>query len=189
MNIFRSVVAAVLFTGSSAALAELRQPGIPIPLSALINGDFEADGIPNVLPRSWSHVGSGYVAYTTPSPATGAFSVAITVSSAQATFGGVGQCLSAVPYRGRTILFDGAMRTEQVSEGYAGLWLRIDGAGGQPLFLDNMNDRPIVGTTDWNRYGISVTVPSNATGICLGAISTGFGYAYVDDLHFTSYQF
>jgi len=56
----------------------------------------------------------------------------------------------------------------------AGLWLRADGLSG-PLVIDNMQDRPLRGTTDWRRASIVLDVPEQATTLHFGALLSGAG--------------
>lgn len=97
------------------------------------------------------------------------------------TFGLANASLPAAPFAGRKIRFSGHIRSEDVSDGYAGLWLRVDGASG-PLGFDNMNERGAVGTTDWKRYEISMTVDPAAKSVVFGALMPGKGAAWFDDL-------
>jgi len=54
----------------------------------------------------------------------------------------------------------------------AGFWLRIDGKENpkQQLGFDNMNNRPVKGTTDWKLYQIVLDVPENSGLINFGAL-------------------
>lgn len=83
---------------------------------------------------------------------------------------------------GHHIKYSGFIRTEGVTQGYAGLWWRNDGANGKPLSLDNMGDRGAKGTTPWTRYEISVDVPADATHINFGVHHAGNGTAWFDSL-------
>ena len=48
---------------------------------------------------------------------------------------------------GKRVRLSGYIKTRDVSQGFAGLWLRVDGPSG-PLAFDNMQDRGVTGTTD-----------------------------------------
>lgn len=82
---------------------------------------------------------------------------------------------------GKRIRLSGYIKTEGVTEGYAGLWLRVDGASGV-LEFDNMNNRGITGTTDWKRYDIELPVAATATNINFGALFPAKGTAWLDSL-------
>src|SRR6218665_3110600 len=65
-------------------------------------------------------------------------------------------------YKGKKIKLLGYIKTENVENGYAGLWMRID----PELGFDNMQDRGIVGTTDWKEYAIELELdPNNTKGV------------------------
>jgi len=88
-------------------------------------------------------------------------------------FGAVMQSITAARYLGRRIRFSAMTRTCEVSD-WAGLWLRADGRSG-PVILDNMQDRPLRGTTDWRQASIVLDVPDWATSLHFGALLTGAG--------------
>ena len=85
-------------------------------------------------------------------------------------------------YQGKKIKLTGYIKTENVENGYAGLWMRIDPSVG----FDNMNDRGITGTTDWKKYEIILDLsPSKAEQIVLGGLLVGTGKMWLDDLTIT----
>jgi C-terminal processing protease CtpA/Prc len=84
-------------------------------------------------------------------------------------------------FQGREILLKGAIKTQSVKSGYAGLWMRIDGEG-QSIAFDNMQKRGIKGTTDWNQYTIKLNYDSDqAKSIHIGGLLVGDGKAWFDD--------
>lgn len=175
---------------SFANLAFADGPGITRNLS------FEADGREGVEPIGWFQVGGGYSAQTIRGGVDGRYALAIFVnpgiastSAAPRLFGGVGQCVPAAYFYGRTVLLTGTISTWNLVDGYAGLWLRVDGPNGQVISLDNMSDRPVFGSTAWNLYGSTADIPYTATQICFGVINTGLGYAYADNLSLTDFSF
>lgn len=82
---------------------------------------------------------------------------------------------------GKRARFSGYIKTEGITNGYAGLWWRVDGASGA-LEFDNMGDRGVTGTTDWKRYDIELPVAADAKNINFGALLTGNGTAWFDGL-------
>ncbi len=97
---------------------------------------------------------------------------------------GFGVVSATIPVRvaaGHRIRFSAAIRTENVAGGRAALFWRADGAQG-PLVLDDMGERGADGTTGWNRYELAGNVPSEATGIGFGALMSGTGTAWFDDM-------
>jgi hypothetical protein len=91
------------------------------------------------------------------------------------------QTIKSDHYRGKRVRFSGYVRSE-VSEGWAGLWMRVDGEHGQRLGLDNMQNRPIKGTTDWTKYEIVLDVPVNSIALTFGVVLAGKGEVWADDL-------
>lgn len=87
-------------------------------------------------------------------------------------------------YSGKRVRMSGFLKSENV-EGMAGLWLRVDQVGSKtPLGFDNMSDRKIKGTTPWKKYEIVLDVPSNASNLAYGALLTGTGQIWFDDIRF-----
>ncbi len=95
------------------------------------------------------------------------------------SFGGLGQSVTAIPYRGLRVRWSIWLRPTQVS-GYAGAWLRVDGAG-RTLAFDNMSTRGLSGTSDWTYVSVVVDVPDNAAVMVLGMLLTGPGDLLADD--------
>lgn len=82
-------------------------------------------------------------------------------------------------YSGKKITLKGYIKTENLEGMGAGLWLRID----PRLAFDNMNDRPVKGTTGWSEYEITLPYdPEKATGVAFGALLRGSGKVWVDDI-------
>ena len=86
----------------------------------------------------------------------------------------------SIDFTGSRIEFRGWLRTEDVS-GWAGLWLREDGEG-RALEFDNMQARGLKGTTDWKQYSITLRLNPEARTMVFGALLTGTGKLWVDDL-------
>ena len=83
-------------------------------------------------------------------------------------------------YAGKKITLVGYVKTENVTEGYAGLWMRIDPS----VAFDNMSSRGIKGTTDWKKYEIVLDVPTNASNLAYGALLNGTGQIWFSNLKF-----
>lgn len=83
---------------------------------------------------------------------------------------------------GHTVRYRGWIRTEDVQDGWAGLWWRIDGPGGTSLGFDNMADRGPRGTTEWTSYALELEVPEGAVNINFGVLLPGTGTAWFDGL-------
>jgi C-terminal processing protease CtpA/Prc len=85
-------------------------------------------------------------------------------------------------YTGSKITLTGYIKTENVTDGYAGLWMRIDPS----IAFDNMEKRGIKGTTGWTKYEITLDMnPGKTKQIVLGALLQGKGKMWVNDLKVT----
>jgi len=82
---------------------------------------------------------------------------------------------------GKRVRLSGYIKSRDVSQGFAGFWLRIDGPSGV-LAFDNMEDRGVTGTTDWERHEIELPVAPGATQIVLGALLPANGTAWFDSM-------
>ena len=81
-------------------------------------------------------------------------------------------------YNGKFIRLSGYVKTENVTDGYAGLWLRID----PQIGFDNMNSRGITGTTDWKEYEITLPLnPKKTDKIVIGGLLVGKGKIWLDN--------
>ncbi|HEX2224630.1 MAG TPA: erythromycin esterase family protein [Thermoanaerobaculia bacterium] len=98
-------------------------------------------------------------------------------------FGVVSQPFPVEAAAGQRIRFSGYLRSEGIANGWAGLWLRVDGPDGA-LGFDNMEPRGVKGTTPWTRYDIELDVPAGARAIYFGALLVGDGTLWVDSLSF-----
>ncbi len=99
-------------------------------------------------------------------------------------FGTLMQECKAGMYAGKKIKMSGIVKSANVTN-WAGLWFRVDQAGStKPLAFDNMQDRPIKGTTGWTKYEIVLDVPSNASILAYGALLSGTGQVWFDNITF-----
>ncbi|MCJ8153557.1 S41 family peptidase [Chryseobacterium sp. SSA4.19] len=85
-------------------------------------------------------------------------------------------------YAGKQITFSGYIKTENVTDGFAGLWMRID----PDIGFDNMQSQGLHGTNDWKKYEITLKLsPKNTEKIVIGALLSGKGKMWVDNLKIT----
>jgi hypothetical protein len=99
-------------------------------------------------------------------------------------FGTLMQQCSPDKYLGKRVRMTGYVKSENVAT-WAGLWLRVDQSGSQqPLSFDNMENRPIKGTTGWKKCEIVLDVPSNSSLIAFGALLAGTGQIWFDNITF-----
>lgn len=102
-----------------------------------------------------------------------------------AEFGNLLQATDAAPYRGKRVRYRAWVRT-QLAPGMnrAGIWLRVDRAEGRRGFFDNMEARPILGTTGWRAYEIVGDVAPDAQTVQFGMLLVGAGQAWLDEASF-----
>ena len=93
------------------------------------------------------------------------------------------QQFRAERFLGKRVRFSAFVKTLEV-EGWAGLWLRLDGKFSVTLKLDNMQNRPIKGTANWNLYSCVLDVPEETELINIGILLTGKGRVWLDDVSF-----
>ena len=141
-------------------------------------------GSESLLPKGWGLAGSNPKGYTVALDESikksGANRARLQAPSKTEGFGTLMQAVLADPYRGKRLELTGFIKSQDVLS-YAGLWMRIDGPS-HLIALDNMSDRPITGTTDWNRYSVVLDVPDNASAIAFGVLLNGSGQAWLDNV-------
>ena len=97
-------------------------------------------------------------------------------------FGALSANVQAAQYRGKRMRFRAALKTQSARR-WAGLWMRVDHVAGQaPLGFDNMSDRPIFGTSDWQIYDVVLDVPEDANTIVFGTLLVGTGELWISDV-------
>ncbi|MBS1560258.1 MAG: hypothetical protein JSS89_01500 [Bacteroidetes bacterium] len=101
-------------------------------------------------------------------------------------FGAFMQTCQPGQYLGHRVRMTGFVKTTNVS-GYASQWFRVD-CDTVMVSFDNMHDggsdRSIKGTSDWARYAIVLDVPPNATSLSYGALLSGTGQIWFDNVAF-----
>jgi hypothetical protein len=140
------------------------------------------------VPAGWGIVGTNSASYTlgvdhgTVHGGSAALTIAGTDTS-RARFSGVGQFLRADTYRGKRVRLRAWVQQQSIVGTDIGLWMRIDGPGVTQGF-DNFSTRPLLGTATWHRVEIILDVPDDAIGIAFGALMSGRGELFVDDMTF-----
>lgn len=85
-------------------------------------------------------------------------------------------------FSGKNLILVGNIKTENITDGFAGLWIRTDDRD-QQLAIELMEKQNLKGTNEWKEY--MVTLPydeGNTTAIHIGAVLTGKGKMWVDSL-------
>ncbi|MFO3789285.1 helix-turn-helix domain-containing protein [Bacillus mojavensis] len=93
------------------------------------------------------------------------------------------QQFKADRYLGKRLRLSCFIKTKGVKH-FASLWMRVDSAAEDVLQFDNMSNRPITGTTNWNHYAIVLDVPENSAVISFGVQLSGPGHVWMDHIVF-----
>jgi tetratricopeptide (TPR) repeat protein/predicted Ser/Thr protein kinase len=88
-------------------------------------------------------------------------------------------------YRGKRLRMSGYVRSQDV-EDRAGMWMRVDGPHRKVWSFDDVQMRPITGTSDWKKYEIVLDVPESAQNIAFGVMLSGAGQVWMGDLDFAA---
>ena len=91
------------------------------------------------------------------------------------------QEIKAENYIGERVRLSGYIKAKFVSY-WAGLFMIVEDAANRPIAFDNMQDRPIVGNSDWVKYEIVLDIPKNSDKILFGASLHGKGEIWIDDM-------
>ncbi|WP_185288538.1 S41 family peptidase [Chryseobacterium lactis] len=139
------------------------------------------ENVENNIPKLWTVIGKdpSSISMDTQEKNEGKYSVL-----AQASTTGMKGLMYVLPenYAGKKITISGYIKTEDVTEGFAGIWIRIDPKVG----FNNMHDKGIKGTTPWTKYETTLTLaPERTKEIVIGTLLTGKGKAWFDNIKIT----
>ena len=62
------------------------------------------------------------------------------------------------------------------------MWVRLDDSNMKMLWFDNMQDRPITGTTDWKKFHITFDVPKKSQMLNFGVLIVDSGSAWINNV-------
>ena len=96
-------------------------------------------------------------------------------------YGAIAQIVAAKPYVGKSARLTGWLRTRDASGLGAGLTLLVL-AGGATIDQNFMYEQSVRGTTDWQRFVITIPVKPGADRIEVGAMLRGKGALWLDDV-------
>lgn len=104
------------------------------------------------------------------------------VTSSDEGFGTLMQSFRAEQYTGKRVRFRAFAKADAVSQ-WAGLWMRID-KGSEVVGFDNMQSRPLKGSTEWQAYDVVLDVPKDATSVSFGMLLGGPGSVWISNASF-----
>lgn len=90
------------------------------------------------------------------------------------------QQVSAKNYLNQRVRISAYLKSKNI-DGWGGIWFRIDGKECEQLKFDNMQNRPIMGTNDWNYYSSVLDVDKKAEVLNFGFLLQGEGELWADD--------
>ncbi len=97
-------------------------------------------------------------------------------------FGTMMQSFSTEKWKGKRIKVSCFIKTEEVHK--CAMWCRVDNTSSDVMQFDNMDNRSIQGTTDWNFYSIVLDVPEDSASIHFGILLNGSGKVWADGFKF-----
>lgn len=103
-------------------------------------------------------------------------------SADEGEFGTMMQSFLADEYKGKRLKMSCYLKSENAHKCAA--WCRVDNAAGDSIQFDNMDNRAILGTTDWNYYTIVLDVPEESDSIHFGVLLIGSGKVWADGFSF-----
>jgi hypothetical protein len=88
-------------------------------------------------------------------------------------------------YEGKKITLSGYVKAENITEGYARLWMQIAHRNEFDIIAYD-NGKGLTGTSDWEKYEITLDLnPANTNRILFGGLLQGNGTMWMDDLKVT----
>ena len=138
----------------------------------------------NGKPVGWSYYqDDGYITYLDSlNPYRGKYSVAMEFKEGSNVGYSVIYFVLPDNYEGKQITFSAYIKTENVTEGAAGLEIIID----PQIAYNTMGEHGVSGTTNWKKYELSLSLDPDLTKrIILSAGMTGNGKVWIDDIRVT----
>lgn len=129
----------------------------------------------NIPIKGWLTAGSNPEQYTFGKDTSGSINSAY-IRSKDVPLKGFGTLMQQVApdnYSGKRVRLSGQMKTADAD--FAQMWMRVDGRNGSVLEFDNMDSRPVKGTTDWKAYTVVLDVPKDSKDIAFGFFLQGKG--------------
>lgn len=105
-----------------------------------------------------------------------------TASANHGQFATMMQGFQAADYKGKRLKMSCYLKTADATK--CGAWMSIDNGTGDTIQFDNMDQRPVTGSTEWNHYSIVLDVPEEGHSIYFGVLLIGSGKVWADGFRF-----
>ena len=111
----------------------------------------------------------------------GKYAISIT-DSAGADYGGINFKINK-RFKGKQLMLVGNLKTKNVTDGFAVIWMRTDGINGKSVGYENSENPALTGTNDWKEFMIQLPYDGREiVAINVGAVLAGKGTVWVDSL-------
>ena len=104
------------------------------------------------------------------------------IGASAPAFAATGQTLPLSVVAGHHIHLAGFIQTSGMTRGFAGFWMRVDQPDGTVSAFNNMSSLGISGSTAWTQYSFDLDVAPDAADVVFGALQTGDGTAWFDNI-------
>jgi hypothetical protein len=157
--------------------------------AALVAAVAQANDVDTKLPQSWFKNGQPPAAdkclagVDADLEARGTLNITLQCAEQLDGFVGAMQSFAANKYRGQRIRFSAQIKSKNL-DGWGGIWMRVDDTDKPGASFDNMQGRPVKGTTDWTPYSVVLDASDKAQGIFFGTLMIGKGQLWISDLRF-----
>jgi len=153
--------------------------------NSCLNLDFENEDYEgSSLPKNWYTWGEGFsISLDSREKHSGKYSLKMErAGKPNDEFGVFTGILPIETFAGKNVEYKGWIKTKDIKNGYAGLWLRVDGKNREVLGFDNMNDRGLKDDNCWTQVSIKIDISQDAVNINFGGLFTGSGIVWFDNL-------
>jgi C-terminal processing protease CtpA/Prc len=112
----------------------------------------------------------------------GKYAISISSGNSKAGYGAINFPIHQ-RYQGKTLTLIGNIKTEGITDGWAGIWIRTEKADGSIFSFNNMEKNGITGTHTWKEYVQQVRYDGDEVAtINIGALLAGKGKMWLDSV-------